>query len=199
MFLGAVGDHAGALVYAQRAVALEPATPVLRDRLAITHLWVDDLQAAEQEFMRAEQLGFALDFRSKAYLLYLYRTARFDDLRRLLLNMGLSQDWVMAFVAGLEDPDLRFAAIDASSAAIAKNIIPRELHFGIWVLLREPERAIDAFDFSFKSPDVEFLWAKECEFLTSAPGYEHLMEALGLTEGGRKHLKNNKIDQPKKA
>ncbi len=199
MFLGAVGDHAGALVHARRAVALEPATPVLRDRLAITHLWVDDLQAAEQEFMRAEQLGFALDFRSKAYLLYLYRSGRFDDLRRLLLNMGLSRDWVMAFVAGLEDPGRRLAALDASSAAIANGIIPRELHFGVWVLLREPERAIDAFDFSFKSPDVEFLWAKECEFLTSAGGYRYLLGALGLTEAARKQLKNNKIAQPKKA
>ena len=199
MYLGALGDHTGALAHARRAVELEPATPVLRDRLAITHLWLNDLPAAEREFIRAEQLGFALDFRSKAYLLYLYRSGRFDDLRRLLLNMGLSQDWVMAFVAGLEDPGLRLAAIDATKVVIANNAIPRELHFGVWVLLREPQLAIDAFDFSFKSPDVEFLWAKECEFLVTAPGYPLLLETLGLTESDRKRLKNNKIAQPKKA
>jgi TolB-like protein len=198
MFLGAVGDYRGALTHAQRAVELEPATPVFRDRLGIAHMWLNDLQAAEREFVRAEQLGFALDFRSKAFVLFLVRSGRFDELRRLLLHRRLPQDWVTVFVDALEtgNPELHAAAVEASDAAIAARAIPRELHFGVWVALQEPERAVAAFDLSYKTDDEEFLWAPECEFLAQAPGYEALLSDLGLDEASRKELAKQRDRQP---
>ena len=196
MFLGAVGDYQGALTHAQRAVALEPATPVFRDRLGIAHMWLNDLQAAEREFVRAEQLGFALDFRSKAFVLWLVRSGRFDELRRLLLHRRLPPDWVATFVDALENPELHAAAVQASDAAIDAHTIPRELQFGVWVALQEPERAVAAFDLSYKTDDEEFLWAPECEFLAQAPGYEALLADLGLDEASRIELAKQRDKLP---
>ena len=194
MFLGAIGDYVNARIHAQLAVDFEPTSPVLRDRLAIMHLWVGDLQAAQHEFVRAEELGFTMTFKTKAYIVFLSRTEQYDALANLLVNMQLPADWVALFVQALRDPTHSDAAVAATIKAFAAEQIPQELHFGVWVLLQQADQAIAAFDYSFKSADVEFLWAKECAMLQDGAGYEAMLTALNLHENFRKALTKNSLD-----
>ena len=194
MLLGAVGDYPGSRDYAQNAVDLQPATPVLRDRLAVTHLWMNDMAAAKREFVRAEELGFALDFRSMAYVLYLYRAGQFDELATTLTNLRLPGDWAKVFARGLEASEQRAAAVQASVQAIESGEIPFAFHFGIWVLLQEPGRALAAYNYGLKSDYIEFLSAPECEILQSQAGFEPMLAELGLSDDLIKDLEKQRLN-----
>jgi tetratricopeptide (TPR) repeat protein len=192
MFLAAIGDYSGASMHAQQAVMLDPTSPVLRDRLADALLWVGDIDAARAEFVRAQELGFSLDFQSKGYIVFLAQTEQFSALQVLLVNMQLPADWVAAFVAGLAFEDQRAAAVTATHAAIAAGQIPRNLQFGAWVLLEQAQHAVAAFDYDLKSPDVELLWTTQSVGLRKAPGYEAMLARLGLSDEVRMSLQTKR-------
>ena len=190
MLKSALGEAQTGLAHAQRAAELDPTSPVVRDRLAINYLWVNDTAAAGDSFAAAQRLGYTEGVQSKAYIVYLIRTGRLEELSSVLLRLGMPPDWVASLGQGLSSGVVTEGLITATEQAIAAGHIPRELVFGAWVMLGQPDRAVAAFDFSFKSPDVELIWSAEAQMLRQAAGFEQLLEQLGLVEHYKKHIIN---------
>ncbi len=181
MLLCNLGRSQDALAYAEKASRLDPASPVLNDRLAVTYLWVDDLAAATNRYDIANKLGYLESTNPKSLFVFLNRAKRFEALSELLLRLGNDPRWVLPVVAGLENVELRDSAKSALEAAITEGIVPIELRFGAWVLLEDADRAFRDFDLDLKTDDVELLWAKEAANLRAHPKFPELLDKLGLS------------------
>ncbi len=176
-----LGRPQEALAYIEKASRLDPASPVLNDRLAVNYLWVDDLAAAANRYDIANKLGYLESTNPKSLFVFLNRTERFEALSGLMLRLGNDPRWVLPFIAGLENAEQRDSAISALEAAITEGIVPNELRFGAWVFLEDADRAFRDFDHDLKTDDVELLWAKEAAVLRAHPNFPELLDQLGLS------------------
>jgi DNA-binding winged helix-turn-helix (wHTH) protein/tetratricopeptide (TPR) repeat protein len=177
--LSQFGRYEQALEYAANAVRIDPYSGVLNNRLALAYLWVGENEKAAAHYRVGAELGYQ-DMKIGAF--NAVRNQRWDTMRELLLLQGNDPEWVIPFVQGARDPEYRSDAVASIEQAIAAGRIPQPLHFSIWWLLRDTERAITSFDSREKTQDIEILWAPESEFLREHPQFPELVEAVGLTE-----------------
>lgn len=180
--LSALGKYDEALHEMQAAWRLNPVSAVLNDRLAVAYLWVNDNANAAARYQTAADLGYLQSTQPTSYILFLRRAGRFVEIAELLVRMGYSQAWVEPFVRGLEKPDTRREGSAAIEAASAAGKVPFELLFGIWVLFEDRDRAFANFDYGPKTIYIEFLWAKETDFLRDDPRFPDLLARLNLAE-----------------
>ena len=176
------GNYARALEFNQRAAELNPYSAVINNRLALAYLWVNDNESAAMQFQVASDLGYLDGTQMKIAVLNAVRNQQWQALQELLVWQGLSREWVIPFVDGLRDPELRPQTTEVIEAAMAAGEIARTNHFGIWFLYQDADRAIAAFDTGEKSQDIEMLWAPEAEFLRRDPRFPDLVAAARLTE-----------------
>jgi TolB-like protein/DNA-binding winged helix-turn-helix (wHTH) protein len=180
MLLSQQGHFGQALEYARAATLLDPISPVLNDRLAVAYLWENDMQQAAAQYRRAADLGYLENTQPKSFVIYLNRQGQHEQIRSLLARLGFSADWADPFVAALNDESLRPQAIEAISMAIQADEIPASVHFGLWVLMQDADRAFRDFDRSLKTQDIEFLWTDETAFLREDARFETLLTELKL-------------------
>lgn len=176
-----LGRPDDALKYSEKALALDPTSPVLNNRLVVNYLWVNDLPAAANQHDFAIKLGFLETTNPKSAFVLLNRSQKYEALSELLLRLGNDPRWVLPFIAGLEDAAQREVAKSTLEAAIKEGVVPKELRFGAWVLLEDADRAIRDFDYDLKSDDIELLWAKESAMLREHPKFPELLDKLGLS------------------
>lgn len=181
MLLSSIGKYDAALTHTQRAVASDPLSSVLMDRLAIAYLWMNDLPRAREFFSAAVEFGYeGVGENGKAYIVYLIRAREFSELRSVLVGAGLPADWSDAWAGAIEDPALVPVAIEATHAAIATGQLPHMFQFGVWTLLGQADAAFDAFEYDLKTVDIEFLWTEEAAFLRESERFAVLLERLGI-------------------
>jgi tetratricopeptide (TPR) repeat protein len=183
--LSIFGDYQQALVEMQRAAALDPWSAVVNDRLALAYLWVGDLAGATRQYQIATDLGYLESNQVSPAVLYAVRRQDWEAIRTLLLRLGNDPGWVEAFVTGLADPALRPASAGIIDQAMAEGQIDRRFWFGIWVLLKDSDRAFRDFNAQPKSQDIELLWARDSAFLRQDPRFEDLVHSVGLADRAR--------------
>ncbi|HZD53384.1 MAG TPA: winged helix-turn-helix domain-containing protein, partial [Woeseiaceae bacterium] len=86
--LAAVGRLHDALEQARQAHRLDPLSPVVVSRLAVTELWTDNNAAAEAHFAVASELGISSPLHTESHLLLLLRQGRLDEVRQLAAAFG---------------------------------------------------------------------------------------------------------------
>ncbi len=180
--LSALGKYDEAMREMQAAWRLNPVSAVLNDRLAVTYLWVNDTAEAAARYQAAADLGYLESTQPESYILFLHRAGRYAEINDLLLRMGFSESWVHPLVRGLEKPEARQEGTAAIEAARATGDVPFDLLFGIWALFEDRDRAFADFDYGPKTKYIEFLWAKETEFLRVDPRFADLIARLNLSD-----------------
>lgn len=178
--LSYLGRYQEALHHAQEATRLDPYSAVLNNRLALAYVWVGEHQKAAQQFDHASELGRADGVKIGA--LTAARNGAWETIREMLILQGNDPLWVVPFVQALQDPAQKDAAVVAIERAIADDRIERTLHFPIWWMLADADRAIATFDSREKTQDIEIIWAEESRFLREHPGFDGLLASVGLTE-----------------
>ncbi|MDJ0906715.1 MAG: winged helix-turn-helix domain-containing protein [Woeseiaceae bacterium] len=187
LFQASVGRADRSLDYAARARDLEPLSPVVNQRLAVAHLWVDQNELAAQQFAVAAEQGMPVTTQPEAYLVLLLRRDELEIARLLMAGQqklaGLDAAWVDALFMAMQDPSHKPAAVDAVERAVASGDIS-DLHlFGVWVYLEETERAIDT---ALRLTEnrirfiPEFLFAVETAELRRHPRFAEVVRAVGL-------------------
>ncbi len=139
LFQASVGRADRSLDYAARARDLEPLSPVVNQRLAVAHLWVDQNELAAQQFAVAAEQGMPVTTQPEAYLVLLLRRDELEIARLLMAGQqklaGLDAAWVDALFMAMQDPSHKPAAVDAVERAVASGDIS-DLHLlGVWVYL----------------------------------------------------------------
>jgi hypothetical protein len=84
------------------------------------------------------------------------------------------------FVDALADPALRPAATAVIERNINNGSIPRTYWFGIWMFLRDADRAFRDFDTGLTTQDIWALRLQESDFLRDDPRYPALLESVDL-------------------
>ncbi len=187
LFQASVGRTDQSLDYAKRARDLEPLSPVVNQRLAVAHLWVNQNDLAAQQFAVAAEQGIPVTTQPEAYLVLLLRQDQLEIARLLMAGqqklVGLDAAWVDALFMAMQDPSHKPAAVDAVERAVASGDIS-DLHlFGVWVYLDETERAIDtALRLTQNRIRFipEFLFAIETAELRRHPRFAEVVRAIGL-------------------
>ena len=185
--LASVGDPHGSLRQVTEARKLDILSPVVNDRMAVAHLWVDDNEAARKQFELADELGLGPSANPESHLVLLLRQGDYDGAREILIDLqrffARATEWIDPFLAALEDPAARPVAIEAlRRTAEERGISPKYL-FGAWVYLGDADEAMNvAFELLHEPAefDVEFLFARETTLLRCHPRFAELAAAIGL-------------------
>jgi len=181
--LSRFGDFEQALEHIKISASLDPLSATINNRLALAYLWMNEDDNAGRQFQVAASLGFLENIQIKPHLLYAFRQGRYADIERSLLALGNSPVWVHAFVNALGDEDARPQAALIIDQAIAAGVIDRSFWFGIWIFLADPDRAVRDFDSSYRTQDIELLWARESEFLRADARFIELLKRVNLAAG----------------
>jgi TolB-like protein/DNA-binding winged helix-turn-helix (wHTH) protein len=185
IFLSQLGRYDEALGHMEAAHRLDPVSAAVNDRLALTYLWVGDLERAAARYRVAADLGYTESTQPLSAMMFLVRCGRFADLEQMLLRMGGNPSWVTPVVRGLGDPRDRGAGAEAVDRAGRSDPILNMARFGIWVLYEDPDRAFRDFDPDPKTPYVEVLWIPEASHLRSDIRFAGLLDVLNFTGSNR--------------
>ncbi len=190
-FLATVGRLDDALEQAQLAYGQAPDRATIISRLAITNLWVNDLDAAGHYFDIAERLGQESPLNDIAYALYL---VRIDDMAasRRFIKAGLAKDdfdslWVDPVFDGMVDPALHARSVTLMADVEADRSLPEYIIMVLWALLGETDRAfatamsIEGIGQDFET-GLEVIFLDELKILRARSDFEQLLEAKGLTD-----------------
>ncbi len=187
--LAAVGKPELALQAVLRAKELDMLSPPINQRLALVYQWIDEDEKAYRQFELARELGLGPRANPEGYIVQLLRRGEYERARELLLDLQRAfrraSDWVDPFLAALEDPSKRPAALAALRAVAADRQISLKYLQGALLYLGDADGAITvAFDL-LNEPvefEVEFLFARENELVRRHPRFADLVRAIGLVD-----------------
>ncbi|HSC08642.1 MAG TPA: winged helix-turn-helix domain-containing protein [Steroidobacteraceae bacterium] len=185
--LASVGNAPESLVHAELAKRLDVLSPVVNDRLAVAYLWVNEDERARIQFELADELGMGPTANPEAYLVLLLRQKQYQRAREILIGLqklfARAKEWIDPFLAALEDPTLRPAAVAALAHATEQHSISLKYQYGVWLYLGEADRAMDAAMRLVEEPtdfQVEFLFARETAPLRRHARFGELITRIGL-------------------
>jgi TolB-like protein len=190
--LASLGHTDQSLQHAMRARELDALSPVANDRLAVAYLWVDQDEAARQQFVIAEELGFARDANPGVRILLLLRSGEIDAAAAALevrqRQFGRDSGWVRPFIQAFHDPARRAAAMAALNDATRTGDLSARYRFAASVLLGDLDGAMDLAFPMVADPlafDLEFLFSREAASFRQHPRFPDLVHAIGLDQHWR--------------
>lgn len=181
VFLSQLGRYPEALEHMEAAHRLDPVSAVVNDRLALSYVWVGDLERAAERYRVATELGYLESTQPLSVMMFLYSTRQFAELEQLLLRMGGAAQWVGPVVRGLEDPAQRALGAAAIDERDPGDSLVEMIRFGVWVLYGDTDRAFRDFDPQPKTPYIEVLWSREAAHLRADPRFQVLLDTLNLS------------------
>ena len=190
-FLATVGRLDEALAQAQMAYEQAPDNPTIVSRLAITNLWVSELEAAGRYFDIANGMGQESPIHDLAYALYLIRIEDIAAANRFtktgLDKIGFESAWVDAAYDGLEDPALRNRSVALVAELEKDGGLAKFMIMTLWAVLGESDRAFaTAMSFEGIGQDfetgLEVMFSDDLMVLRDHQDFSQLLEKTGLTE-----------------
>jgi TolB-like protein len=187
LLLRRVGRLSKALEVAQRALELDPASPVINNNLAETYMTLGYDEQALKFRRAAEDLGF--DASGTVDIVELMAVDRRGDLAGWLgmlkaapNNQELPERYFELIGAVRTDPS-RWPELDALIET-GEPGIPEESLFAFYVIMGRPERALEIALANPVVPDVDpgLLWLPEAAPLRRLPRFGELAAAIGLVE-----------------
>lgn len=188
-FLGTVGYLEDALVQAQRAVDSDPLSGVAHQRLAVVHLWLDDLANARKHFQMAEEMGLGHLATPEAPIALLTRAGRYDEvaggLRRIQRLRGLSDQWVEPVMVAVSRRGGVAQALTALESAYSERAIGARLYLGALYFIGDEHGFYDGLDRlidEHAAIDLEILFTSIGRDLQRSGRFDQAMERLGIRE-----------------
>jgi TolB-like protein len=187
LLLRRAGRLKKALEVAQRALDLDPASPVINNNLAETYMTLGYDEQALTYWRAAVDLGF--DATASVNIVELMAADRRGDGERWLALLreapGNAETPARYFelIAAVRQDPARWPELDALLADDALGLAEAGL-FPLYVILDRPEQALEI---ALRYPDrpavdVGILWLPEAAALRRLPRFGELMEALGLVD-----------------
>ena len=182
--LASVGRLDAALDQARRARRLDPLSPVVVSRLAMTNLWADNDAAAARQFALANELGIRSALHTESQLLLMIREGRLADARRFArdANGGALPGW---FDALLDCVDGDRRCDDAVAELDAAEDIPPRVHLISFALLGRPDRVREIAEqlrADIGAFETELLFIRELEAFRRDPAFATLLDDTGISD-----------------
>jgi DNA-binding winged helix-turn-helix (wHTH) protein/TolB-like protein/Tfp pilus assembly protein PilF len=190
--LASVGRLNDSLRIAKIGLELDPGSPSLNSRVAMSYTWLSDNEHAREFYDRANNLGWRGSVHKLGYAFMLMQTGQLETAQNLAITAeneaGRSASWVAPFFSAFGDPSDAIkvqAAIAAfDEAAEARQVTPlvelmaRSLLGDLDGAMRIAELLLqpgEAFE-------MDLLFIPELDQLRQHPDFMPLMKRLGITD-----------------
>ena len=190
--LASVGRLNDSLRVARIGLELDPGSPSLNSRVAMSYTWLSDNEHAQEFYDRANNLGWRGSVHKLGYAFMLMQTGQLETAQNLAITAeneaGRSASWVAPFFSAFGDPSDAIkvqAAIAAfDEAAEARQVTPlvelmaRSLLGDLDGAMRIAELLLqpgEAFE-------MDLLFIPELDQLRQHPDFMPLMKRLGITD-----------------
>ncbi len=185
--LASVGDLHGALDIARRGRELDPDSPVLNSRLAMSYTWLGNNEQAREYFELSNRLGAGGPTHLMAYAFLLSRVgdleASFNAAEQGLGAAGLEANWLGPMFEALADPAAAGRALAAVDAASKAGQMTAQVEVVVRTILGDLDGAMRIAE-RLEEPgevfEMDLLFAPELSPLRLHPGFEPLMVRLGV-------------------
>ncbi len=187
--MAATGRIDDSVAAAKAAWEMDQEEQVLNSRLAIAHLWNNDMDAARQYFDIANAMDEGAPIHLLSYAMFLIRDERIDEAReearRAMTLYKQDDSWVDPVFDGLAqlpDSALLTAALEEYSA---RNAIKETALVTFWVLAGQADRAMEMIWKLVDDPsyfDIELIYLDEFRILRQHEDFPRFLDVIGLTE-----------------
>jgi len=187
--LAATGRIEDSLVAAKAAWEMDRDIQVLNSRLAIAHLWNNDMESARQFYRIANAMGVGAPIHLMSYALFLIRDDRIDEAREVardaMILYGIDTSWVdpVFYELGMNPSSESLVAVleDYSGRGAMQPFVL----VTFWALAGQADRAMEMAWRLVDDPsyfDFELVYLKEFQILRQHEEFPELLDELGLTD-----------------
>ena len=186
--LASVGRLDDSLTLILSALEIDPSSPVINSRTAMSYAWVENKSKALEFYERANALGWRGPVHILGYAFILIQTGQIRQAQQLAMDtvqaMGASTDWVAPVFDAFVDPDKSSAALAALNAAAAKQPIAPVIELTVRTMLGDLDGAMRIAERLEEPGEVfqmDMLFIPELKELRRHPDFMPLMDRLGIS------------------
>jgi len=186
--LASVGRLDDSLLQALAGLELDPSSPTLNSRVAMTYAWTMQTEKALEFYERSDDVDWDGVTHLFSYAFILLRTDQIEIAQNLAMDAaqmrGLSTDWVEPTFGALSDPSRVPAALEAIDKASASEQIPELAELTLRVLLGDPDGAMqiaELLENDGEAFEMDLLFVPEMKALRQHPDFMPLLVRLGVT------------------
>jgi hypothetical protein len=186
--LASVGRLDDSLLQALAGLELDPSSPSLNSRVAMTYAWTLQTEKALEFYDRSEDMGWDGTTHFLSYSFILLRTEQIEKAQNLAMgaaeNAKVSTDWVEPAFSALSDPTRVVEALEALDTASATKQIPSLAELTLRVLLGDPDGAMriaESLEEVGEAFEMDLLFVPEMKALRQHRDFMPLLDRLGVT------------------
>ena len=186
--LASVGRLDDSLLMALTGLELDPSSPVLNSRVAMTYAWTMQTEKALEFYERTADLGWTGTTHSLSYSFILLRTGQIEVAQEFAMNAarsaGVATDWVEPSFSALGDPSKVPAALEALNSDSASRGVGPSVQFILRALLGDLDGAMriaKSLEGVGESFEMDLLFVPELKTFRQHPDFLPLLDRLGVT------------------
>lgn len=185
--LASVGRLDDALEQGLLALEIDPGSPIINSRVAITYTWLLDSENANEYFERSVALGNSGTTHILAYALLLARDGQMEQARTLthsnMQSAGLSSKWIEPIFDAFDDVAKAPEALRMLNNVSETQRLPPQVDITVRTMLGDIEGAMRAarqLELPGEVFEMELLFIPELKPLRQHPEFMPLLEKLGV-------------------
>ena len=187
--LATVGRTDDSLAAAKAAWEMDREEPVLNSRLAIAHMWNNDMEQARQFYAVANAMDLGAPIHLMSYALFLIRDSRINEAREVaraaMMLYEIDTSWVDPVFNALEQGSTSASFIAVLDDYAARNVMQPAVLVTFRTMAGQADLAMkiawqlidDASYF-----DLELIYLDEFRLIRQHQDFPRLLDELGLTE-----------------
>ena len=189
--LASVGRLDDSLSQALAGLELDPSSPSLNSRVAMTYAWTLQTEKALEFYERSDDVDWDGVTHFLSYAFILLRTDQIElaqdvamDAIRAAETETISTDWVEPAFGALSDPSRVAAALEALDKASASEQIPEVAELTLRVFFGDLNGAMgiaELLENDGEPFEMDLLFAPEMKALRQHPDFMPLLVRLGIT------------------
>jgi len=186
--LASVGRLDDSLLQALAGLELDPSSPYLNSRVAMTYAWTMQTKKAFEFYDRSDDMGWNTETHFYSYAFILLRTDQIEIAQKQAMDAaqeaGISTDWVEPAFGALSDPTRVVAALEVLDTASASKQIPELAELTLRVLLGDVNGAMqiaESLENYGEAFEMDLLFAPEMKAFRRHPDFMPLLDRLGVT------------------
>lgn len=186
--LASVGRLDESLAQSLAGLEIDPSSPVLNSRTAMSHAWLMETQKALEYYARANDLGWSGSTHLLSYAFILIQTGQIEKARELAFSAidsaGADNSWVAPVFDAFADPKKAPVALDAINRSSARGQVAPVVELTARALLGDvggAMRIAELLEQPGEAFEMDLLFIPELRELRKHPDFMPLMNRLGIT------------------